>query len=151
MCAKTSPSTAVLPSVPVRPQKDGAVPSWLRTDGKPPSRPVLSDVGRTGRLTTLRPAGHISMGWLEAGWTQSQLTGWRQAEHDLDRLAGGRLDTISPDWLEAGWTQSRWARRLQTISTGWLGARDEHQTNETKASSTKIERTNRKGEQCHAL
>jgi len=33
MCAKTSPSTAVLPSVPVRPQKDGAVPSWLRTDG----------------------------------------------------------------------------------------------------------------------
>jgi hypothetical protein len=53
MCAKTSPSTAVLPSVPVRPQKDGAVPSWLRTDGKPPPRPVLSDVGRTGRLTTL--------------------------------------------------------------------------------------------------
>jgi hypothetical protein len=53
MCAKTSPSTAVLPSVPVRPQKDGAVPSWLRTDGKLPSRPVLSDVGRTGRLTTL--------------------------------------------------------------------------------------------------
>ena len=33
MCAKTSPSTTVLPSVPVRPQKDGAVPSWLRTDG----------------------------------------------------------------------------------------------------------------------
>jgi hypothetical protein len=33
MCAKTSLSTAVLPSVPVRPQKDGAVPSWLRTDG----------------------------------------------------------------------------------------------------------------------
>jgi len=27
MCAKTSPSTAV------QPQKDGAVPSWLRTDG----------------------------------------------------------------------------------------------------------------------
>ncbi|KAF8538769.1 hypothetical protein BDD12DRAFT_884195 [Trichophaea hybrida] len=45
---------------PIRPspsglKKDGAVPSWLRTDGKPPSRPVLSDVGRTGRLTTLRP------------------------------------------------------------------------------------------------
>jgi len=44
---------------PIRPspsghKKDGAVPSWLRTDGKPPSRPVLSDVGRTGRLTTLR-------------------------------------------------------------------------------------------------
>jgi len=43
---------------PIRPspsglKKDGAVPSWLRTDGKPPSRPVLSDVGRTGRLTTL--------------------------------------------------------------------------------------------------
>jgi len=34
-------------------KKDGAVPSWLRTDGKPPSRPVLSDVGRPGRLTTL--------------------------------------------------------------------------------------------------
>ena len=75
MCAKTSPSTAVLPSVPVRPQKDGAVPSWLRTDGTVdntagssranlvvcslvrsalPSGPVLSTVPSDGRPQCFR-------------------------------------------------------------------------------------------------
>jgi hypothetical protein len=52
---------------PIRPspsglKKDGAIPSSLRTDGIPPSRPVLSNVGRTGRLTTL------SRFWITGGF-----------------------------------------------------------------------------------
>ena len=53
MCAKTFPLTAALPSIPVCPQKDGAVPSKHWTHVKPQSRPILSNVGQTGRLTTL--------------------------------------------------------------------------------------------------
>lgn len=53
MSTQTALSTDILPSVPVQSLTDSAVPSRLRTDGKPLTRPVLSDVRWMGRFTTL--------------------------------------------------------------------------------------------------